>query len=118
MPLAVSKTRGSALPLRGSLVTVFSTKAPRRWTSRTRSMIPPEVPEATIIGLASWSGPSFTDRSAVMANPEKGEDGDAPGQHRIGEVEVRDQGDEDEIPHVAEQRAVPAVPERPREDQR
>src|SRR5437773_12114796 len=81
-------------------------------------MIPPDVPEATIIGLASLSGPNVTDRSALMENPEKGEDGDAAAEHRVGEVEVRDQGEKDEIPHVAEERPVPGVSERPRQDQR
>src|SRR5438552_9027171 len=118
MPLAVSKTRGYGFPLRGSLVTVFSTNAPRRWTSRTRSMIPPDVPDATIIGLASLSGPSVTDRSAVMKDPTNEKDGDAAGQHRVGEIEIRDQRDEEEIPHVLEERPVPRVPQGARQDQR
>src|SRR5947199_10597621 len=106
MPLAVSNTRGYAFPLRGSFVTVFSTNAPSRWTSRTRSMIPPDVPEATIIGLASLSGPSVTERSAVMENPQEGEDGDAAREHGVGEIEVRDQRNDDEVPHVSQHRPI------------
>src|SRR3954466_288565 len=106
MPLAVSKTRGYGLPRRGALVTVFSTKAPSLWTSRTRSMIPPDVPEATIIGLESVSGPSLVDRSAVMKDPDESEGGDAAAQHRIRQVEVGNPGHEQEVPDGPEEEAV------------
>src|SRR5262245_52416685 len=69
MPPAVSHTRGCGFPLRASIVTVFSTTAPSRSTSSTVSMRAPNVPEATITGLASSSGPARTDRSTAGAAP-------------------------------------------------
>src|SRR5262245_61640196 len=81
-------------------------------------MIPPDVPDATIIGLSSRSGPRVTDRSAVMEDPEYQEYRDAARQHRVRNIEVRTDRHQNPVAHRPEHQAVVAVPDRPRQDER
>ena len=67
MPLAVSTVRGGVLPIRGAAVTVFGMTPPSlaKSTNGAISFAYPNVPEATRIGLRSFSRPSVTDRSVI-----------------------------------------------------